>query len=272
VIIVIIALSLCWGSFLNMLSYRLTHDMSFGGRSQCIHCAHTIAVRDLIPVFSWLWLKGACRWCSKPISPLYPFIELLTTLIFLSAYFYLPVDYWPAYFIFFSALIVTIRSDLECMLISRFATLYLIPLALILSLCGLAPVSPLESIIGACAGYGFLWGTAKLFTIFTGKHGMGQGDLDLLAFIGACTGIIGCWVSILAGSISGSVLGLGYLGYQKFSARFYAKPLSSLPASSGFASVKIPFGPFLALGALIFVFFQQQITALLLGELVILWP
>jgi len=266
-IIAIVALSLCWGSFLNMLSYRLTHDMSFGGRSQCVKCTKTIAAHDLVPVFSWLWLKGRCRWCSKPISPLYPFIEFLTTILFLGMYLYLPEQYWLAYFIFFSALIVTIRSDLDCMLISRFATLYLIPLAFILSALDLSPISLLESSIGVCIGYGFLWSAAQLFTAFTGKHGMGQGDLDLLAFIGAFTGIIGCWVSILVGSIAGSVLGLGYLGYKKFSAQAQLKSSRQAQAQS---SLKIPFGPFLALGALIFVFFQQQITALLLGEFLVL--
>src|SRR5438046_4986437 len=109
-----------------MLSYRLIHGVSLGGRSQCVTCRSTIAAYDLVPVFSWLNLRGACRACKSPISPLYPFIELISLILFTSMYLYLPSDYWTGYSIFFSALIITIRSDLDSMLFSLFATLFLI--------------------------------------------------------------------------------------------------------------------------------------------------
>lgn len=244
----LIVFSLCWGSFLNMLSYRLINNASFGGRSYCVHCKKTIAGYDLIPVISWIILKGSCRSCHQAISPLYPFIELLTTVIFTCLYFYLPTHYFLGYGIFFSALIITIRSDLEYMLISRLVTLFLVPLGIALSAANLLPISALESILGACVGYGFLWLVSKIFTFCTHKQGIGEGDFDLLCFIGAFTGIIGCWASVLIGSIAGSIIGLYYCA-----------------TTRNAYSIKIPFGPFLALGAILFVFLQAPITHYLLG-------
>lgn len=232
-----------------MLSHRLIHNESFDGRSRCVHCAHTIAWYDLVPVFSWMALKGACRACGKPISPLYPFIELLTLAVFMCMVIYIPITYWLGYSIFFSALIVTIRSDLDCMLISRVATLFLIPVGLLLSVVHMLPITAQESMLGTLVGYGFLWLIATAFTYCTGKNGMGQGDLDLLCFIGAFTGPFGCWISVLIGSITGSVSGLWYMAAIR-------------PSDT----IKIPFGPFLALGALVFVFLKQPLLCFLLGS------
>ncbi len=194
-------------------------------------------------------MRGKCRNCKKPISALYPFIELLTAVIFTSAYLYIPMHYYVGYGLFFSALIVTIRSDLHTMLISRFATLFLIPAGIALSFLGLLPLSPIESIIGAVAGYLFLYVVSTVFTFLTGKSGIGQGDIDLLAFIGSFCGLFGCWASILIGSIAGSIIGICYL--------LIARPKQP---------VKIPFGPFLAGGALLFVFFEPLFIQLLVGR------
>jgi len=240
-------LFLCWGSFLNVLSYRLIKEISIvSPRSFCPHCSSTIVWYDNIPVFSWLALRGTCRSCKKSISILYPSIELLAALLFSLLYLWVPTQYFIPYFIFFSALIVTIRSDLEYMLISRFVTIFLIPLGLFFSLVNLLPISIYESALGTLVGYSFLFAIRSLFNVLTGKEGIGQGDLDLLAFIGSFTGIIGCWVSLLIGSIAGSFIGLGYL-------------LLYQPQESA----KIPFGPFLAAGAIGFILFQQSFMQLL---------
>lgn len=162
-------------------------------------------------------------------------------------YLHVQADYFIPYFIFFSALIVTIRSDLETMLISRYVTLFLIPVGIAFSLMHLLPISPQESVMGALLGYLFLWAIAQLFLRITGKEGMGQGDMELLAFIGSFTGVIGCWISLLLASIIGSLIGFCYIIFCKAG-----------------RSVKIPFGPFLALGAMIFVLFQQDIVWLMI--------
>jgi len=236
----LIPLFLCWGSFLNVLGYRLVRGLNIAlPRSHCPHCTHTIAWYDLIPLFSWFMLSGKCRECKKNISGLYPFIELLTTAVMTGLYILMPPAYWFAYFIFFSALIVTIRTDLELMLISRFVTIFLIPAMLLLATLHFLPITLLESALGIAFGYLFLFIMAWTFALITGRQGMGQGDLELLAFIGAVVGPFGVWITLLISTTTGSFIGLLYMAF--------AKPGPNL---------RIPFGPFLALGALMYVLFQ----------------
>jgi leader peptidase (prepilin peptidase) / N-methyltransferase len=179
---------------------------------------------------------------------LYPIIELLTAGIVSALYIFIPHQYFLGYFIFSSALIVTIRSDIEIMMISRFMTLFLIPVGCMLSTFDLLPITFIESTLGALFGYVSLLSIAQIFYWATGKQGLGQGDIDLMAFIGSFTGIAGCWATLLIGSMSGSFFGIIYI-------LIYKPGLHT----------RIPFGPFLAFGALSFIFFQQQIMPLILG-------
>lgn len=129
------------------------------------------------------------------------------------------------------------------MLISRFVTIFLIPLGLLFATLGFLPITLSESIAGTTLGYLLLLGAAKLFWWVTGKQGMGQGDLELLAFIGAFIGPWGCWITLMLASTLGSLLGISYM-------LFYRKK----------SSIKIAFGPFLALGAIIFVIYQEYFS------------
>jgi len=238
VLLILFVMCACWGSFLNVLAHRLIIGSSlFRKRSHCPSCKHTIAWYDLFPIFSWFILKGSCRNCRKAISMLYPFIELLSAIILTALAFFTPPHYFLAYFLFFSALIVTIRTDLEFMLISRVMTLYLVPLGWLLCGFGFLPLSFGQSILGSLGGYFFLYAVSRIFWFVTRKDGMGQGDLDLLALVGAFTGPVGCWTTLLIGSILGSGIGIAYL--------LAYKPSEPL---------KIPFGPFLAIGAMTHVF------------------
>lgn len=240
-------LSLLWGSFLNVVGHRLIRGLSIiSPRSHCPLCKHAIAWYDLIPILSWFILKGHCRACGKHISALYPFIEFLTALTFTGLFTLVNPDFIPAYFLFFSALIVTIRTDLETLLISRIVTLFLIPLGILASFLYVLPLYPLESVLGSILGYGFLWATAKIFFLVTGKEGMGQGDLELLAFIGAFIGPLGVWATLLISTITGSIIGITYMRLMRKS-----------------HSIKIPFGPFLALGAMLYVLFEPFFVFLL---------
>ena len=239
---------LCWGSFLNVLAYRLIKNQSIvTPRSSCPHCNSLIAWYDNIPVISWLLLGGKCRTCKQPISALYPFIEILTTVVLSLLYIHIPLHYFFAYFLFFSALIVTIRSDIETMLISRFVTLFLVPFGFLFSAYGLLPLSLPASIAGAISGYLFLFTINALFKRLRNVDGIGEGDFDLLLFIGSFTGIIGCWISVTIGSVIGSLYGISTILYTH-----YDRGDNNLLLSR-----QIPFGPFLALGAIIFVFFQH---------------
>ena len=177
--------------------------------------------------FIWRFTRYYIRLIRSPI------------LIYLFIYFF-------SYFIFFSALIVTIRSDIETMLISRYATIFLAPIGIVLSMHGLLPISLRESISGALFGYLFLFCINYMFRYLRQIDGIGEGDFDLLLFIGSFTGIVGCWISITIGSLLGSVYGIISL------------LLHNNKNFEHFQYTKIPFGPFLAFGALIFVFIQTQ--------------
>jgi leader peptidase (prepilin peptidase) / N-methyltransferase len=246
-LLLVISLLLCWGSFLNVVGHRLiTNEDIVFLRSHCPHCKTNLAWYDLIPLFSWIWLRGRCRYCHESISYLYPFIELLTALVGILLLICVPAPYWLAYGIFFSALIVSIRTDLEHMLISQYMNIYLIPFSMLACYAGLLPLALSESILGALCGYGFLSLIGYVFGAITGKEGIGGGDLDMLAFIGACTGLTGCWLSLTIGSLLGSIIGVTYL-----------------IATGQQQSTRIPFGPFLAAGAIIYVLCQCEILSYL---------
>jgi len=248
-ILILIPLFLCWGSFLNFLAHRLISGKNIlSKRSICPSCKKSIAWYDNIPIISWIALKGHCRNCKKKISILYPFIELFTATSLTLLYKTVDSHYFFAYFIFFSALIVSIRSDLETMLLSRFVTLFLVPLGLLFSWLHLLPIGLIDSALGILLGYGFLFILSKLFYLLTKRDGLGQGDLELLAFIGSFLGIVGCWISLFLGSILGSIVGILYISIKK-------QP----------KTVKIPFGPFLAFGAICFVLFGDKLKLLILG-------
>lgn len=251
----LVPLFLCWGSFLNVIAYRLIHDLplQINSRSLCPNCHHCISWYDLIPLLSWINLQGKCRHCHNKISPLYPMIEGLTTICLWALFSLIQPQYWLVYFIFISALIITIRTDLETMQISRLVTLCLIPLPITLSLLfyashPLIPLSLSSVMIGALFGYLILWLINKLFYWYSGQNGLGEGDFELLACIGAFIGPAGAWFSLAIGSIAGALTGLILI-------ILHQAPTSRL----------LPFGPFLALGALTYLLFQDKLFQLILG-------
>ena len=242
-LLLLMILCLIWGSFLNVVAYRWMQNKSIiTPRSCCPYCKKSIAWYDNIPVLSWLLLRGTCRFCKQPISWLYPFIELITAVSLIALYMSVPTIYFPAYALFFSALIITIRTDLEHMLIMQAMTLYLIPVAFALSYAQLLPISLWQSILGTSIGYGSLWSIAQLYYLLTKKQGLGSGDFDLVALIGAFTGLEGILCTLFFGSWIGSIISISYL-------LFTRKEMNT----------RIPFAPFLATGAMVYVCLQDSI-------------
>jgi leader peptidase (prepilin peptidase) / N-methyltransferase len=234
-----------------VVAYRIIQGVSLAHpRFFCPTCKNSIAWYDTIPVLSWILLKGKCRFCKGSISLLYPFIEILTALVLTALYLYINPLYFVSYFIFFSALIVTIRTDLETMLISRYMTIALIPVGVIASAFSLLPISLYESLSGALIGYFVLFLIERGFFFFTKKHGMGQGDLDLACFIGSFVGPLGCWITLTLAALTGSCIGIVYL-----------------LANNASRDLKIPFGPFLSLSAIAFVFLESHIIFLFFPHL-----
>lgn len=264
--IIVVLFGLCWGSFLNVVAYRCLYGQPFlKQRSYCPLCKATLAWYDTIPVLSWFLLRGKCRSCRKPISWLYPFIEVITAFVVWCIFFRLPVNefaliefdffnqpflgvlqslpielikYQIALGVFFSALIVAVRTDLEAMVIPQLFSIWLVPIWIICAVFGIIPLSWQLSVTGACVGYGVLWLVAKIFWYATGRDGMGVGDMELLAMIGSFAGPSGAWISLMIGSIVGTLLAGIYLlvtGKEK--------------------ATRIPFGPFLVFGALLYVLY-----------------
>lgn len=232
-----------------MFAYRIVHDVSlFQTRSFCPKCHTTLAWYDTLPIISWAILLGKCRSCGRKISLLYPFIEVLSLFVFLALVKRVTYPYSFSYFIFFSALLITIRTDLETMLISRFVTIFLIPVGLILALFNLLPISFGQSLLGSFFGYFSIFMIDKIFTLITKKKGIGEGDKELMAFIGTFTGVLGCWISLLIGSLLGSFFGIFYIIIGRLN-----------------WTNKIPFGAFLSLSAIIFVLFKDKILNLIFG-------
>lgn len=241
-------LFLSWGSFLNVVAYRLLYSVNFfAPRSQCPHCTAIIAWYDLIPVISWFVLHGRCRTCKEPISWLYSLIELITLLSFWGIILTQPLNFWVSYGLFFSALIITIRTDVEDMIILRPFSLGIIPLGFFVSFFGYLPITLHESSIGALMGFFILWLVRKLSYVITGTYGMGNGDPELLAAIGAFAGPFGCWITLLIGSFLGSIVGAFFM--LRYGA--YARKMP------------IPFGPFLAIGAILTVIFTSYIAVIM---------
>jgi len=255
------------GSFLNVVIYRLPlimerewkaqcqeymgetpsegrHELGLARpRSRCPGCGHTIRFYENIPVFSYLWLRGRCSSCGKPISLRYPVIELLTAV--LSAVIAWHFGYgWQAgaALLLTWGLIALSMIDVDHQLLPDSITLPFLWLGLILSLF---PVfaDMRSSLIGAVAGYLSLWTVYQLFKLLTGKEGMGFGDFKLLALLGAWMGWQSLPLIVLLSSAVGAVLGGTMIAIK---GRDRHQP--------------IPFGPYLAIAGWITLLWGDQIS------------
>ena len=236
---------LCVGSFLNVCIYRLPHpDQSivFPG-SKCPACDTPIRFYDNIPVFSFLLLAGKCRNCKTPIAMRYPLVELMSGLAALAVLlkFGYTLEALIAY-LFIATLLVVTFIDIDHQRILDIITLPGIVLCFLGSFV-VDWVTWQQSAIGILAGGGSLYLVAKSYLLLTGKMGMGGGDIKLLAMIGGLTGWQGVLFTIFAGSATGTVAGIILIGAARFSD----------------FRLKIPFGPFLAFGAVTYLFYGQPI-------------
>jgi len=259
-------LGLLVGSFLNVVIYRLPKIMErewsdfcaeqagqtppsaetfnlVTPRSRCPSCATPVHAMDNIPVLSYALLRGKCRHCAAPIGLRYPIIEALTGL--LSAYIawrFGVTLMTAAALLFCWSLIALTFIDADTQLLPDQITQPLIWLGLLVNFGGV--FTDLNSaLIGAVIGYLSLWSIYWLFKLITGKEGMGYGDFKLLAAIGAWLGWSMLPVVILLSSLVGAVVGISLI--------VFAQHGRSQP---------IPFGPYLAGGGLIALFWGQSLT------------
>lgn len=234
----------CLGSFANVVIYRLPQGKSVVlPGSHCYSCQAPIRWYDNIPLVSWLLLRGKCRQCGARFSFRYFFVELLMATLFTLAYFYFGLS-WNLVeaLLFLFGLVCCTFIDFDHMILPDEFTLS----GIVIGLLG-AWLNPqrelLDAFVGVLIGGGFLWAMAYLYYVFTRQDGMGGGDIKLLAWIGAVLGWKAVPFVIMASAIIGSVIGLILARKQK----------------QGLKTM-IPFGPYLALGAVLYMFGGQTIA------------
>ena len=239
------------GSFLNVCIHRIPLGKSIvSPASSCPQCRQEIRYYDNIPLLSYVILFGKCRHCRTPIPLHYPVVEAVTGL--LSAALLMKFNLSPQFFLFFlfSASLVTIAFiDLHHRIIPDILSLSLLILGFIASILKMTEIPWLDSLVGILGGGGFFYLVAVLFEKVTGREGMGGGDIKMLAMIGAWAGWRALPSIILISSLGGILIG----------------GISLLLARKGMRS-KIPFGPFLSLGTLLWLFFGYDLQ-LWLSEL-----
>lgn len=263
-----VVLGFCVGSFLNVIIYRLPimlssavskkmigdnhigchkfrrrFDLCFPN-SFCPHCYCPIPLKYNIPLFGWLFLRGTSQCCHRKINPRYVIIEIITALLTLAVSYFSSDDYvMIASLVLIWGLIALTFIDLDCYLLPDNITLPLLWIGILININD--TFSPLSfSVVGAAAGYIFLWFPYFLFKVFKGIDGMGYGDFKLMAALGAWFGVAAIPFLILLSSCLGiiSYIFIYYFSNNKLK--------------------HIAFGPYIALSGGIYLFFGDQITFL----------
>lgn len=233
-----------WGSFANVVILRWPAGESFvRPRSRCSSCKKPIAWYDNIPILSWFILRGKCRACGKSFSPRYSLVEFLMGSLFALAFWKFG---WTWNFVeslpFIFGLVTASFIDFDHYLLPDIFTLS----GIVIGIVG-ATLNPQRSVwdavLGAAFGFGFLWTLAYFYYLLRKEDGMGGGDIKLLGWIGAVLGWQNIPFVILSSSILGSLVGL----------------LVAYRQNKGMKAV-IPFGPYLALGALLILFAGEAIS------------
>lgn len=230
-IILMTTVGLVIGSFVNVLIHRLplmilkaedTGPNSFNlwmPRSHCPHCLHTLSWYELFPVLSYVFNRARCAHCNGAISFRYPLVEILMAVLFTLSLLKFGFGYSALLGGFFCATLLALAwIDAETLLLPDVLTQALLWVGLIGSAMSLTPTPLMHSLSGAVLGYGLLWLVSWGFERLAGKEGMGQGDLKLLAALGAWVGVWSLLPLLLLASVSGLIFGLvqkmrGQLGH-----------------------------------------------------------
>ena len=233
------------GSFANVVIVRLPRGESVvRPRSRCRSCQALVKWFDNLPVVSWLLLRGRCRCCREPISWKYPLVELLMGVLFGYTFYQLGWQWFTLEVLIFTACVVTASFiDFDHYILPDILTLS----GIVIGLIG-AGVNPdrsfFDALLGLLMGGGSLWAVAYVYYAWKKVEAMGGGDIKLLAWIGALLGWRGIPFVILSASLVGAVVGM----------------VVSIQTKGGLQA-KIPFGPYLALGALLYIFWGDSLMS-----------
>jgi leader peptidase (prepilin peptidase)/N-methyltransferase len=278
------------GSFLNVCIVRIPEEFSIVlPASRCPKCETPIHWYDNVPVFAWFWLGGKCRACHAPISPMYPLVEAATGLLFVACFLKFGVSPNTAkWLVFTSLLIVLTITDLRVRMLPDLVNWPGFVLGLLFS----AVVPPddgtaawlswsllrrlptprllglLDGLLGALFGSLLLWGVAALYKTVRGREGMGFGDVKMMAMVGAFLGVRGAFLTILLGTLLGSLVGAGTI--LALYTTGWHRPLAERASRRGLGTVQtlrwaiasqyqLPLGTFLGIAAMVAVYFGPQL-------------
>ncbi len=225
-----------FGSFSNVVILRMPGGETLMGRSHCNSCKKNIPWFHNIPLFSYFLLRGKCAVCKESFSLRYPLVEFIMAGLFAIVVYQYGISWTTLeYLVFIFGLVTATFIDYDHMILPDEITLG----GLAIGLIG-AALNPersfVEALFGVLFGGGILWLVAYVYFIFTGREGLGGGDIKLLAWIGALLGWKAIPFVILSSSIVGSVAGL----------------IASKKNQNSLKTM-IPFGPFLALGSILYI-------------------
>ena len=257
------ALGACIASFLNVVIWRVPRGESIvSPPSHCPKCSAAIKWYQNIPILSWLALRGKCANCRAPISPRYILIEALGGALFLAAFWKYGTNGdlavaamdTTAMWIWVSLMIVGSMIDFDHKLLPDFVTVGGMILGVLLgavdSLRLLSVAPALWSLGGLAFGFGLLWLIRFLGSKAFGREAMGLGDVFLMGAVGAIFGPVAVLVTLILSSVFGSVIGVGMILMSK--------------AKLG-RMVEIPYGPYICLGCLAWMFYGPELISLYLN-------
>ncbi len=263
IVVMLVVLGLCLGSFVNAMVWRLHEQESskkkakdpalsiIKGRSMCPDCHHELSPNDLIPLFSWLALKGRCRYCHKPISAQYPLVEALTAVLFVVSYIFWPYDLGSflqgvnvaLWMIILVGMVAMAVYDLKWMILPNKLVYIFTGISIIFVALQAYAANDTGVVTGALLGLVAVGGLFyTLFQISNGKW-IGGGDVKL-----------GFMIGLLAG---GFMKGLLLIFLASLIGTVFALPL--LLSNKKSLTQKLPFGPFLLGATLIVYLFGQTI-------------
>ncbi len=279
----VVMLGLLWGSFANVCIYRWPPSDAFpNGRSvvapgsHCFACQAPIRWYDNVPLLAWLWLRGRCRACQAPFSARYLIVEAVTGALFGVAWWaaviapslFEPFDQRLQHFVVYAAfcfvMVVVTFIDLDHKLILNKLTIPSIVIFYAASF--LWPERRwYDGLVGAVVGYGLPWAIGEIYYRVTHREGLGLGDGMLLALVGALLGWRGVLVALFGGSVIGSVIGITALIVARGADRD-DRPEAAAPdpaaveeEAPSMLRTELPFGPFLAMASLLYLFAEPWI-------------
>lgn len=229
-----------FGSFFNVCIFRIPNNQSISNPpSHCYNCNNRLKPLDLVPILSWVFLNGKCRYCGQKISPRYPTIELLTGILFVLIYNVYRINYITLYYlVLISILIIVTFIDIDHFIIPDSLIIFGSIYAILFNLTGQGIVLK-DSILGALICGGGMLILINIIEFIVKKEVMGGGDIKLFFMTGLFLGIKGGLLTILLSIYVGAIYGIGVVIYSKINKLDY--------------NSMIPYGPFISVGALITV-------------------